>query len=169
MTVTGMSNAAVFESNYANSKQVDVSSSGGYTAIDSEMEKSTDLFEMEIPTSEVASQIKQMREEGEKQENTFCDLGKAIIIASRIAKGDIVPDEDDKFLLEKYPDMHLRAWMLRRSQGNPKEYGSVLDKNDGNNSRFDMFEFFEQTDNSVTSSIASIVATSADTSLNVTA
>jgi hypothetical protein len=55
-------------------------------------------------------------------------LGKALQIARRIMQGDIVPDNDDRFLLENYPEMHLKAWMLRQTKEEPEEHKSVLDE-----------------------------------------
>jgi hypothetical protein len=70
---------------------------------------------------------------------TFDALAKCLKIARRIINGDNVPKRDDKFLFENYPGMHMRAWLLRRQNDDPKDYESVLDdKADGGKRRGSM-------------------------------
>jgi hypothetical protein len=70
--------------------------------------------------------------EGAKQKGkTFDALAKCLKIASRIINGDNVPKKDDKFLFEHYPGMHMRAWLLRRKNDDPKDYESLVDEKQG--------------------------------------
>jgi hypothetical protein len=70
--------------------------------------------------------------EGAKQKGkTFDALAKCLKIASRIINGDNVPKKDDKFLYENYPGMHMRAWLLRKKNDDPKDYESLVDDKPG--------------------------------------
>jgi hypothetical protein len=70
--------------------------------------------------------------DGAKQKGkTFDALAKCLKIASRIINGDNVPKKDDKFLYENYPGMHMRAWLLRRKNDDPKDYESLVDDKPG--------------------------------------
>lgn len=57
-------------------------------------------------------------------------MGKCIRIAAHIINGDKVPPQDDKYLFEHYPDMHSRAWMLRKVKEDPDEYESEVDEDE---------------------------------------
>jgi hypothetical protein len=79
-------------------------------------------------------ELERIRQQSDAMGESFSDLTKAFRISMRIMAGDIVPDSDDRFLLEKFPEMHLRAWMLRRMKEEPTEYDSVLDDDNDNSS-----------------------------------
>jgi len=66
----------------------------------------------------------------ESQNSDIDVLGKCIRIATHIINGDKIPPQDDKFLFEHNPDMHQRAWMLRREKEKPDECESELDDDD---------------------------------------
>ncbi|MCL2108891.1 MAG: hypothetical protein FWH20_06045 [Oscillospiraceae bacterium] len=72
---------------------------------------------------ELHRQLEETKSEG----CLFDVLAKCIRISNRIIKGDIVPKQDDDFLFEHYPDMHLKAWMLRKHKEDPDEYESELE------------------------------------------
>jgi hypothetical protein len=112
-----------------------ISTNTAYTSYTSPVSK-----ESNASPSQDEAMLERFREEiqnAHKQAGTMgestASLGKALRIASRIMRGDIVPDQDDKFLLENYPEMHMRAWMLRMSKEDPTEYKSVLDDDKNKN------------------------------------
>jgi len=81
----------------------------------------------------------QKMDNAKQKGKTFDALAKCLKIARRIINGDNVPKRDDKFLFENYPGMHMRAWLLRRQNDDPKDYESVLDdKADGGRRRGSM-------------------------------
>lgn len=51
-------------------------------------------------------------------------------IASRIMKGDKVPPEDERYLMENDPDGYKLALACRQPKEKPKEWDSVLDEED---------------------------------------
>jgi hypothetical protein len=79
---------------------------------------------------EIIRELERVREEIDSESKPTNELGKAITIMMRIIRGDIVPDRDDRFLLENYPDMHMRAWLLRRQNDDPVEHESLLEDDD---------------------------------------
>jgi len=81
----------------------------------------------DLSTETVSRELERMLAEKEAAGREQDSLGKALLIMMRIIKGDIVPDKDDKFLLENYPEMHMRAWMLRAQKEHPEEHKSVFD------------------------------------------
>jgi hypothetical protein len=81
---------------------------------------------------QIIRELERIRDEVERESKGTNDLGKAVTIMMRIIKGDIVPDADDKFLLENYPEMHMKAWLLRQQKEEPHEYDSVLEDDGGN-------------------------------------
>lgn len=88
---------------------------------------------IELPQKESGeSELARLLQESESAARVVDTLGKALKIMSRIIAGDIVPDKDDKFLLENYPEMHLKAWLLRRQkeEDDIKKHKSALDEKD---------------------------------------
>ena len=75
-------------------------------------------------------ELERLRAENEAKERCVDELGKALRIASRIIAGDIVPSRDDKFLLENYPEIHLKAWLLRQQKEEPIEWKSEFKDDD---------------------------------------
>lgn len=51
-------------------------------------------------------------------------------IASRIMKGDKVPPQDERYLMENDPDGYKLALACRKPKEKPKEWESVLDEDD---------------------------------------
>ncbi|MCL1903571.1 MAG: hypothetical protein FWF94_04055 [Oscillospiraceae bacterium] len=97
------------------------------------LEKNTEETVVEEGESK-ESELTRLLKESESTAKVVDTLGKALKIMSRIIAGDIVPDKDDRFLLENYPEMHLKAWLLRRQREEEdiKKYKSVLDEKDNN-------------------------------------
>lgn len=77
---------------------------------------------------------------GREQSDTDADsLGKAMKtmqkchkIAARIIRGDRVPPEDERYLMNNDPEGYKLALALRTPKKNPKEWKSVLDDEDKN-------------------------------------
>ena len=55
-------------------------------------------------------------------------------IAIRLAAGDKVPQKDEKFLIENNPEMYNQAKAAQITKKNPKEYKSVLEDEDEDDS-----------------------------------
>ncbi|MCL2697209.1 MAG: hypothetical protein FWE74_03900 [Oscillospiraceae bacterium] len=105
-----------------------------------EEEKNTDRFD----DSNYKCEHKEKREDTERtfamlyrelestkiKGSTMFVMAKCIRIAQRIQRGDNVPLKDDKFLYDNYPEMHLKAWMLRRFKEDPEDHKSELDDED---------------------------------------
>lgn len=57
-------------------------------------------------------------------------MDKCRKIASRIIKGDKVPPQDERYLMENDPNGYKLALACRKPKENPKEWESVLDEED---------------------------------------
>lgn len=57
-------------------------------------------------------------------------MDKCRKIASRIMKGDKVPPQDERYLMENDPDGYKLALACRQPKEKPKEWKSVLDEED---------------------------------------
>ena len=77
----------------------------------------------EFSAEELYRQLENLNFEG----SAMNIMVKCIRIASRIMKGDNIPKRDDEFLFDNFPDMHLKAWMLRRYKAEPENHESLLD------------------------------------------
>lgn len=94
----------------------------------------TDLFEdRSNRLSMLEEMLKNSREQSEKSEESFVDLGKCMTIAARIMNGDSVPQRDHKFLAEKYPELYEQAILMRRVNHDPKEYDPLTEDEDKEN------------------------------------
>ena len=60
-------------------------------------------------------------------------MDKCRIIASRIIKGDKVPPQDEKFLMESDPEGYKLALACRQPKRNPKKWDSILEDEDQEN------------------------------------
>ena len=80
-----------------------------------------------VDIERMREELKRIQEQADAMGEGFGALTKALRISMRIMAGDNVPDSDDKFLLENFPEMHMRAWMLRRMKEDPVDHKSVLD------------------------------------------
>lgn len=57
-------------------------------------------------------------------------MGKCIQIASRIMRGDRVPQADEKFLYENAPELYRQTLMTRSIEDDPDDCESLLDEED---------------------------------------
>ncbi len=76
------------------------------------------------------SQLESSKEQAEAVEDSFSTFSKCMTIAHRITKGDKVPTQDMKYLMENEPDLYKQAIMLRQPNPKPKEHKSVLEDED---------------------------------------
>lgn len=67
----------------------------------------------------------------EMLEKSLKVMEKCRKIASRIMRGDKVPPQDEQFLMEADPDGYKLAIVCRKPKEKPKEWESVLEKEDG--------------------------------------
>ena len=73
------------------------------------------------------------KENAEAMSEGFGDMAKALEIARRIMDGDMVPQEDEKFLMEYDSELYMRVKSMARPKEDPKEYDSLLeDEEEGN-------------------------------------
>lgn len=77
--------------------------------------------------------------EGTSEEDKLDALGKALEamkkcqeIAARIMRGDRVPPEDERYLMESDPNGYKLAIAMRTPKKDPKEWDSILDDEDQN-------------------------------------
>ena len=70
----------------------------------------------------LAQQAEAAAEEADAAAEAYGDLGKCILIASRIMAGDKVPPEDHKFLREHDPEMYEQAITLRQEKERPEKH-----------------------------------------------
>lgn len=81
--------------------------------------------------SEVESRKKQL----DMLEKAMDVMRKCMKIAASIMKGNKVPPEDLKYLMENDPEGYKMALALRRDNPDPEKEKSVLDDGDGNGGR----------------------------------
>ncbi len=68
------------------------------------------------------------KEAAENGGEGFADLAKALEIARRILNGDIVPKEDEQFLMEYNSEMYMRVKSMAQQKDDPEEYDSLLEE-----------------------------------------
>lgn len=95
--------------------------------VDAASDRHSRVDRLEMSPEMFREELERIREQAEAAAKEGDSLAKAMRITMRIIKGDIVPDKDDKWLLENYPDMHMRAWLLRQNKVDPKRYKSEFD------------------------------------------
>lgn len=86
--------------------------------------------EIDRQMEEKLSMIERFKEEVEAAKeagNPYDDILKCIKIASRIMKGDRVPNRDMSYLAEHQPDMFSAAIMFRTNNEKPKSHKSLLE------------------------------------------
>lgn len=71
-------------------------------------------------------------EAAEAQGEGFGDLAKALEIARRILNGDIVPAQDEKFLMEFNSEIYMRVKSMAKQKEDPEEYESLLEEEEDN-------------------------------------
>lgn len=74
--------------------------------------------------------LENTREAAESQGEGFGDLAKALEIARRILNGDIVPAQDEKFLMEFNSEMYMRVKSMAELKEDPEKYDSLLEEED---------------------------------------
>jgi len=82
-------------------------------------------------------QLESSNEQAEATEDSFKAFSKCLIIAQRITKGDKVPTQDIKYLMEHEPDLYKQAIMFRQPNPKPKEHDTVLEEEDIDNNSSD--------------------------------
>ncbi len=71
--------------------------------------------------------LENAKEAAESQGEGFGDLAKALEIARRILNGDIVPAQDEKFLMEFNSEMYMRVKSMAELKEDPEKYDSLLE------------------------------------------
>ncbi len=79
--------------------------------------------------------LENTREAAEKQGEGFGDLAKALEIARRILNGDIVPAQDEKFLMEFNSEMYMRVKSMAELKEDPEKYDSLLEEEEEENGK----------------------------------
>ena len=79
--------------------------------------------------------LKQAREAGEGAAQAWKERIKCLQIAMRIMSGDIVPEEDHRYLREKDMELYSRAIQLRIVKEDPEEYDRLSDDDDKRNNK----------------------------------
>lgn len=75
-------------------------------------------------------QLQSSKEQSEAMEKSFDAMGKCLLIAMRITRGDIVPMKDMKFLMENDPELYKQSILLRQPNDDPEKHKSVLEDED---------------------------------------
>lgn len=75
------------------------------------------------------------KEAAEAQEEGFGDMAKAMEIARRILNGDIVPAQDEKFLMEFNSEMYMRVKSMAELKEDPEKYDSLLEEEEEENGK----------------------------------
>lgn len=71
---------------------------------------------------------KQVDEISSSNVNPYDELMKCLQIASRILKGDKVPQEDINFLVKHQPDLYSATMIMKQNKEDPKVHESLLDE-----------------------------------------
>lgn len=79
--------------------------------------------------------LENTKEAAEKQGEGFGDLAKALEIARRILNGDIVPAQDEKFLMEFNSEMYMRVKSMAELKEDPEKYDSLLEEEEEENGK----------------------------------
>ncbi len=75
------------------------------------------------------------KEASEAQEEGIGDLARAMEIARRILDGDIVPAQDEKFLMEFNSEMYMRVKSMAKLKEEPEKYDSLLEEEEEDNGK----------------------------------
>lgn len=78
--------------------------------------------------------LENANEAAEAQGEGFGDLAKALEIARRILDGDIVPPQDEKFLMEFNSEIYMRVKSMAKQKEDPEEYESLMEEEEDNKS-----------------------------------
>lgn len=72
--------------------------------------------------------LEKANEAAEAQGEGFADLAKALEIARRILNGDIVPAQDEQFLMEFNSEIYMRVKSMAKVKEDPKEYDTLMEE-----------------------------------------
>ncbi len=76
--------------------------------------------------------LEKANEAAEAQGEGFADLAKALEIARRILNGDIVPAQDEQFLMEFNSEIYMRVKSMAKEKDDPKEYDTLMEEEEEN-------------------------------------
>lgn len=82
------------------------------------------LLEAEQVVQDISSQLEAA---ADSKGSPYDELTKCLEIASRIMKGDKVPQADIQFLAEKQPELYSSAIFMKQNNENPKRHKSLLE------------------------------------------
>lgn len=71
--------------------------------------------------------LENANEAAKAQGEGFGDLAKALEIARRILNGDIVPRQDEQFLMEFNSEIYMRVKSMAKAKEDPKEYDTLME------------------------------------------
>lgn len=77
--------------------------------------------------------LENTKEAAEAQGEGYEDLAKALEIARRILNGDIVPAQDEEFLMEYNSEIYMRVKSMAEAKEDPEEYDSLLEEEEDDN------------------------------------
>lgn len=81
-----------------------------------------------LEAAELVKEISmQLEAAADFKETPYDELTKCMLIATRIMKGDKVPQADIRFLAEKEPDLYSSALLMRQNNEKPKRHKSLLE------------------------------------------
>lgn len=72
--------------------------------------------------------LERANEAAQTQGEGFGDLAKALEIARRILNGDIVPRQDEQFLMEFNSEIYMRVKSMAKLKEDPKEYDTLMEE-----------------------------------------
>lgn len=120
-----------------NAKEIDLNSieDGATVAISAEglglsqKEKKKDTTAQEaIERKMYQEMLESANEAAEAQGEGYADMAKALEIARRILNGDIVPAQDEKFLMEYNSEIYMRVKSMAKVKEDPEEYDTLLEE-----------------------------------------
>ena len=76
--------------------------------------------------------LEKANEAAEAQGEGFAELAKALEIARRILNGDIVPAQDEQFLMEFNSEIYMRVKSMAKEKDDPKEYDTLMEEEEEN-------------------------------------
>lgn len=92
------------------------------------------LIEDEEAVKDISRQLETV---ANSEGSPYDELTKCLEIASRIVKGDKVPQADLNFLMEKQPELFSSAILMKQNSENPKRHKSLLDEPKDNSLKVD--------------------------------
>lgn len=104
--------------------------------IQKDSEEQTDILQTDTSQNDYEKSMYQEMLEGANDNadalgEVFTDMGKALEIARRILSGDIVPKEDEQFLMEYDNELYMRVKSMAQQKDDPKEYDSLMEEEEG--------------------------------------